>query len=181
MRFKAQIDGVEHRIAASPSGALSIGSDSFRATVARPSAMRRLVKVGDKSYEVRLIDVDSDPASGKYLLELAGELVPIEVSEVVKGGAEAVGSAVGAGRGRKKPPKPQLDSASGGIVAPMPGKVVDILVKPGDAVKAGDVIVVLEAMKMENELCAISKGVVKEVLVEKGDAVQGGQLLVTLE
>ena len=50
MRFKAQIDGVEHRIAASPSGALSIGSDSFRATVGRPSAMRRLVKVGKRRF-----------------------------------------------------------------------------------------------------------------------------------
>lgn len=174
------MDGVEHRIAASPDGALSVGSESFRATVTRPTAMKRLVKVGDKTYEVRLIDVDSDPASGKYLLELAGELIPVGVSEVIKGGAAAAVAGVGTGRA-KKTPKPQLDSASGEIVAPMPGKVVDILVKPGDAVKPGSVIVVLEAMKMENELCAINKGVVKEVLVEKGDAAQGGQVLVTLE
>ena len=63
----------------------------------------------------------------------------------------------------------------------MPGKIVDVLVKPGDKVAAGDVVIILEAMKMENELCAINKGVVKAVLVEKGDAAQGGQLLVTLE
>ena len=42
-------------------------------------------------------------------------------------------------------------------------------------------VVILEAMKMENELCAISKGVVKEVLAAKGESVQGGQVLVTLE
>jgi len=180
MRFKAQIDGVEHRIAANPNGALSIGSDSYSAIVTRLSPNKRLVKVGDKTIEVRFVETDSDPESGKYLFEMAGELVLVDVSEIVKGGAEAVAASPG-GRGRKKPPKPELDSASGGIVAPMPGKIVDILVKPGDQVAAGDVVVLLEAMKMENELCAINKGVVKEVLVHKGDAAQGGQVLVTLK
>jgi biotin carboxyl carrier protein len=180
MRFKAQIDGVEHRIAASADGALAVGSDSYKAVVTRLSPNRRLVKVGEKNIEVRFVETDSDPESGRYLFEMAGELVSIDVSEVVKGGAEAV-AAPDVGRGRKKAPKPQLDSASGGIVAPMPGKIVDILVKPGDAVAAGDVVLILEAMKMENELCAINKGVVKEVLVHKGDAAQGGQLLVTLK
>lgn len=180
MRFKAEIDGVEHRIAASADGALAVGSDSYRAIVTRLSPNKRLIKVGEKSIEVRFVETDSDPEAGKYLFEMAGELVLVDVSEVVKGGAEAVAAPEG-GRGRKKPPKPQLDSASGGIVAPMPGKIVDILVKPGDTVAAGDVVVILEAMKMENELCAINKGVVKEVLVHKGDAAQGGQLLLTLE
>jgi glutaconyl-CoA/methylmalonyl-CoA decarboxylase subunit gamma len=180
MRFKAEIDGVEHRIAASADGALAVGSDSYRAVVTKVSANKRLVKVGEKTIEVRLVETDSTPAEGKYLFEMAGELVAVNVSDVVIGGAEAVAS-TDAGRGRKKVAKPQLDSASGGIVAPMPGKIVDVLVKPGDKVAAGDVVVLLEAMKMENELCAINKGVVKAVLVEKGDAAQGGQLLVTLE
>ncbi len=180
MRFKAEIDGVEHRIAASADGALAVGSDSYRAVVTRVSANKRLIKVGDKSIEVRLVETDSQPEEGKYLFELAGELVLVSVSEVVIGGAEAV-VAADSGRSRKKPVKPQLDSASGGILAPMPGKIVDVLVKPGDNVAAGDVVLILEAMKMENELCAINKGVVKEVLVQKGDAAQGGQLLVTLE
>jgi biotin carboxyl carrier protein len=180
MRFKAEIDGIEHRIAVSADGALAVGSDSYRAVVTKVSANKRLVKVGEKTIEVRLVETDSTPEEGKYLFEMAGELVSVNVSDVVIGGAEAVTSP-DAGRGRKKVAKPQLDSASGGIVAPMPGKIVDILVKPGDKVAAGDVVVLLEAMKMENELCAINKGVVKAVLVEKGDAAQGGQLLVTLE
>lgn len=177
MRFKAEIDGIEHRVAASPNGALALGSESYRAIVDRASPTKRSVKVGDKTFEVRFIDTDSDTEAGEYLFELAGEIVRIKVSEVVKGGAEEM---TGAGS-RTKPPKPELDSASGGISAPMPGKVVDILVKPGDAVSTGDVLVILEAMKMENELCAISSGVVKEVLAAKGESVRGGQLLVTLE
>jgi biotin carboxyl carrier protein len=180
MRFKAEIDGVENKVAASANGSLAIGSESYRAVVTRVTPLKRLVKVGEKTIEVRFIDTDSDPASGRYLFELAGELITVDVSDVVIGGAEALAIAEG-GRGHKKPPKPQLDSASGGIVAPMPGKVVNILVKPGDPVAAGDVVLILEAMKMENELCAINKGVIKEVLVDKGDAAQGGQLLVTLE
>lgn len=179
MRFKAKMDGVERQIAASPDGALSIGSESYRAVVTASSPLKRTVKVGEKTLEVRFIDTDSDPASGHYLFELAGELVSVEVSDVVKGGACELPPYMG--RPRKKDAKPQLDAASGGIVAPMPGKVVDVLVKPGDQVAAGDVIVVLEAMKMENELCAINGAVVRDVLAAKGDSVQSGQLLVTLE
>ena len=63
----------------------------------------------------------------------------------------------------------------------MPGKIVNILVKPGDKVEPGQVVVILEAMKMENELTAINKGKVKSLAVEVGDSVQGGQVLVTLE
>jgi glutaconyl-CoA decarboxylase len=63
----------------------------------------------------------------------------------------------------------------------MPGKIVDVFVEPGDKVDAGDVVLILEAMKMENELRAPKKATVKSVLVKKADPVAGGQLLVTLE
>lgn len=180
MRFKAWMDGIEHRVAAGPDGALSIGSERCHAVVTKTGPLRRAVTVGDHTYEVRLIETESDPAAGRYLFEVAGEAIPVEVSEVVVGGAEATLLPT-AGRRRKKPERPQLDSASGGIVAPMPGKVAGILVQPGDRVSAGDVVVVLEAMKMENELCAINNAVVKKVLTAVGASVQSGQVLVTLE
>ena len=180
MRFKARMDGVEHRIAAGPDGALSIGSENCHAVVVKTGPLKRTVTVGEKTLGVRLIETESDPASGKYLFEMAGEIILVEVSEIVKGGGDGM-ALPAVGRRRKNPPKPQLDAASGGIVAPMPGKVVNVLVKPGDRVAAGDVVVVLEAMKMENELCAINNAVVKEVLTAIGASVQGGHLLVTLE
>lgn len=66
------------------------------------------------------------------------------------------------------------------LVAPMPGLVVRIDVKPGDAVRAGQPLVVMEAMKMENELRAGSQGVVAAVRVTPGQAVEKGAVLVEL-
>jgi biotin carboxyl carrier protein len=67
------------------------------------------------------------------------------------------------------------------IRSPMPGKVVKILVKVGDKVSAGQGVVVVEAMKMENELRAPRDGVVKQVTAEEGRAVESGQTLALLE
>jgi biotin carboxyl carrier protein len=65
-----------------------------------------------------------------------------------------------------------------GVFAPVPGKVVDIKVKEGDSVKEGDLVLILEAMKMENELHAAKAGTIAAVLVNKGDQTTKGQLLV---
>jgi biotin carboxyl carrier protein len=67
------------------------------------------------------------------------------------------------------------------LVAPMPGRVVRILVKPGDAVVARQGLVVVEAMKMENELGATRPGRVKDVAVTEGASVEAGRLLVVVE
>jgi biotin carboxyl carrier protein len=66
------------------------------------------------------------------------------------------------------------------LLAPMPGKVVRVLVKPGDAVGARQGVVVVEAMKMENELRATRSGVVREVLVLEGASVEAGAPLVVI-
>ena len=72
-------------------------------------------------------------------------------------------------------------AASGiSIKAPMPGSVLDVKVKPGDEVQNGDVLLVLEAMKMENELTSSTAGKVTEVLVKKGDTVNSGDPLVII-
>ncbi len=67
------------------------------------------------------------------------------------------------------------------IVAPMPGKVIDILVNVGDAVEEYQEVLVLEAMKMENAIPAPQAGRVKEIAVKKGDTVSTHQLLLVLE
>ena len=67
------------------------------------------------------------------------------------------------------------------VVAPMPGKVVRILVKAGDEVKEGQGLLVVEAMKMENELKAAKAGRVKQVAVLEGVAVEGGAVLCVVE
>ena len=71
--------------------------------------------------------------------------------------------------------------AAGVLKAPMPGLVVRVQVQPGEKVAAGAPLVVLEAMKMENELKAGAPGVVKSVRVAPGEAVEKGQVLVEFE
>ena len=73
------------------------------------------------------------------------------------------------------------DDYKDGIFAPVPGKIVDIKVKVGDTVKEGDLVLILEAMKMENELHASKQATVAAVLVNKGDQTTKGQLLVAFE
>lgn len=76
------------------------------------------------------------------------------------------------------------DAASDGtirITAPIPGRVARVLVAPGQQVARGDGIVVVEAMKMENELRAPRDGVIGDVAVEEGQGVDGGALLATIE
>jgi glutaconyl-CoA decarboxylase len=63
----------------------------------------------------------------------------------------------------------------------MPGKVVRVLVSVGQKVSKGDGVIVVEAMKMQNEMQALSGGIVKEVRAREGDTVEGGAELVILE
>jgi len=67
------------------------------------------------------------------------------------------------------------------VLAPMPGKIIDVLVKVGDKVSEDDELFILEAMKMENPVYAPADGVVKEVKVKKDDTVGSNQLLLILE
>jgi len=84
-----------------------------------------------------------------------------------------------------EPVKPtvQLNNISDeeSIKAPMPGTVVSVLVKPGDAVQKGQVMFIMEAMKMESEIFAARDGVVSQVMVAKGASVSTGDILLTLQ
>lgn len=66
------------------------------------------------------------------------------------------------------------------ITAPMGGKVLDVKVKPGDAVNADDEVIILEAMKMELPVVASESGTVKEVKCNKGDTVEADAVLIVL-
>jgi len=66
------------------------------------------------------------------------------------------------------------------INAPIPGKVLSIKVKPGDMVKAGDVVLILEAMKMENEIGSPVDGTVKQVVVKEGQSVNTGDVMIVI-
>ena len=78
------------------------------------------------------------------------------------------------------PAAPKAPVAGETVNSPMPGTVLDVKVKPGDSVKAGDTLLVLEAMKMENAIVAPKDGKVAEVYVIKGQTVESGTALVTI-
>ncbi|MCU0411355.1 MAG: biotin/lipoyl-binding protein, partial [Bacteroidetes bacterium] len=77
----------------------------------------------------------------------------------------------------KPAPKPAQTTGGGTVKSPLPGLVLDVLVKVGDQVKAGQKIMVLETMKMENHIPGPFDGVIKSILANKGDTVSEGQAL----
>ncbi len=77
--------------------------------------------------------------------------------------------------------KKEIEVEGEAIRAMLPGVVTKILVKEGDEVKAGDTVMILEAMKMENEVKSHKDGKIKQILVKEGDRVENGDVLVVLE
>ena len=77
--------------------------------------------------------------------------------------------------------KPREVVGSGHVTAPLPGLILEILVKEGDKVKAGEDVLIMEAMKMENEVQSPQEGTVKEIKVRRGDSVYEGDILIVLE
>jgi len=79
-------------------------------------------------------------------------------------------------------PAPAAAPSAGSVIieAPLPGKILDIKVSVGAAVKSGDLLLVLEAMKMENEIFATGGGTVKEIRVKSGDNVNTGDVMVVI-
>ena len=76
---------------------------------------------------------------------------------------------------------PGTEVTIGGLIAPMPGKVIDVKVKKGKKVKAGDTLVILEAMKMEHSIKAAEDGTVSELLISVNDQVENGALLMVVK
>ena len=144
-----------------------------------------VVEIGDRTYEV---DAEVSGGSRRSLL-LDGD--QYEVAVVASGdGVYDVTTAGGAARVEVLDPLAHLArssrNSSGGrsantVDAYMPGRVVAVLVEEGSEVAAGDGIVVLEAMKMENEIQSEKGGVVRKILVEPGQAVEGGDALFEIE
>lgn len=93
------------------------------------------------------------------------------------GGSGRAGGRSGASRGPKAPKA----GRKGGVAAQIAGRIMSVNVKAGDDVKAGDVLLLLEAMKMENEIKAPADGKVAEVVVKEGDKVSEGDTLVVIE
>jgi biotin carboxyl carrier protein len=114
------------------------------------------------------------------VVDLTTEGTPPEIGAVASGHRSYVRVESERMRAAEQAKKSGASAAAGVVKSPMPGRVVKVLVAKGDAVQAGSGLVVLEAMKMENEVKAKSAGTVLEVHVKPGAAVEGNAKLVTL-
>lgn len=116
----------------------------------------------------------------KYRVTVNGTVYEVELEEIT-GAVPAAAPAPAAEKPAAPAPAPAVPAGEGErITSPMPGTILAVNVKPGQAVKRGDVLVVLEAMKMENEIMAPNDGTVGTVNVAKGQSVQSGATLLTL-
>ncbi len=112
----------------------------------------------------------------KYRVNVNGSLYEIEVEEM---DASAV-SAAPAAPAAPKAPVAAAPAAGAQVKAPMPGNILDVKVQAGQVVKKGDVLVILEAMKMENEIQAPCDGKITGMNVRKGDTVETQALICTI-
>ncbi len=126
------------------------------------------ITVNGKTYDVvaEVLEESPAPAAGQAPVRAAAA----SAAPVASAPAPAA-SAGGSG----------ASGALGEVVSPLAGKVVSIATPVGTAVKNGQVVIVLEAMKMNTEVTANTDGVVKEVKVKPGDAAEEGQLLMVIE
>jgi biotin carboxyl carrier protein len=146
---------------------VSVDGSSFTIKATKTDDETWIANDTSADYTVKIIR-----RSGKNLiLEINGEEREVEWERIRK--QEVAASAAVSDSGGQK--------VSGGVYPPMPGKITEVLVKPGDSVQSGDTVLILEAMKMFNELKAESSGTVKEVNVEVGSAVTPSNLLVLVE
>ena len=135
------------------------------------SVVSMLVQLDGAHAASRSVDAAfaSQQTAGDFDVHLDGLTIPVQI--------RPAGSF---GRQKKDGPAAQA-SGPQRVAAPMPGKVVRVLVKPGDDVKARQGLVVVEAMKMENELRAARDGRVRDVAVAEGQSVDAGALLLIVE
>lgn len=114
----------------------------------------------------------------KYVVTINGKQYDVEV-EKVSGGYKPM--SMGAKAAPAAPKAAPVSAGDNTVTSPMPGTILGVKVKEGDAVKAGQLVIILEAMKMENEIVAPADGVVASVAVKEGDTVETDATLVVLK
>jgi biotin carboxyl carrier protein len=139
--------------------------------------MKIHVKIQDNTYEVVIDDLNARPIRAS----VDGETFEVWPEEIALPSNSQLAPAESSAPLKQVPikdPSVQSGSASNEISAPIPGVIIDILVKTGDKVKHGQELCILEAMKMKNSIRANKDGVISEILISCGDQVKHGQFLI---
>jgi len=156
---------------------LTINSKKYEVTIKKFGSEEATLIVDDKEYTVGLDDLG---------ISKVAQVTPMQISSApaARATSPAQRSAPAAPAAAIATPLAATASAPAGgkgITAPLPGLVIEFLVKIGDTVKVGQDVVIMEAMKMENHIASNFSGVVKVIHVKTGESVPEGALLITLE
>ena len=164
MTYEVSIDGKTHRLELSRAeGVWNCRLDGRElevdAILARPDVLS--LRIGNKAYEVKC-----ERVGGEMHLWVGSARFAVEVRDPrsLHGRVRAVD-----------------DHGPKNLTAPMPGRIVRVLVKRGDNVEAGAGVLVMEAMKMQNEIKSPKKGTIQKILVSEGAAVNSGDVLAIVE
>jgi len=164
MKYEAQINGKHLVIEVDQRDGrilARVDGRGYDLDVARPESGSYLIFSGTHVYETRVWSADSKA----FDVELDGHLFTIQLIDPR----------------RRRGAADHSDTGQQYLKAPMPGKVVRILLSPGDEVAAGQGVVVVEAMKMQNEVKSAKAGRVSEIRIAEGDTVNGNQILAVIE
>jgi biotin carboxyl carrier protein len=167
VQYEVEIGGRRRQVVVTRAGdgfAVSVDGRTRQVDVARIDA-QTLSLVVDSVWSNE-VSFATDPVGG-LTVHVGSTAIPVALNGRRRWGRKDDGAGSGSGPQR--------------LVAPMPGKVVRVLVKPGDPVTARQPVVVVEAMKMENELRASREGTVAEIHVSEGMSVDAGALLLVIQ
>ena len=166
MKYVATLDNTSHVVEVTGGDGryrLTVGDDVWEVDARLTAQGIYSLLIGGVSYVADVVDRE-----GTCLVDVMGEAYEVLVEEQTRWIIRTRGGAAGAGAGQT-------------VRAPLPGKITHVAVRPGDRVQTGDTLVVIEAMKMENEFKAAAAGTIAEVRVTPGQAVNPGDVLVVLE
>jgi biotin carboxyl carrier protein len=170
MRYDIEVGGRTRQVVVTRAGdgfAVTLDAHVWQVDAAHIGAHTMSLVVDGVSRKSHDVVIAADPGSGQLIVRVGTTPVAVTVNGTRRWGRKDEGAGRGGGPQR--------------IAAPMPGKIVRVLVKPGDAVHARQPLVVVEAMKMENELRAGRDGTVAEMHAGEGMSVDAGALLVVIQ
>lgn len=166
MKFNVQQQH-EVEVTTAPDGSFLLNGKPVAADVLQKDGRHfHLIHKG-RSYNIEVVEADF--AAKTFHLKVNGQLMEVKGSTEL----DQLLARMGMNRGAK--------AHMNELKAPMPGAIIEVSVRPGDQVKKGDKLIVLEAMKMENVLKAQADGVVKNVIAKPGTSVEKNQLLIQFE
>ena len=172
MRFDLFIDGKSYNVE------LGIGKVITLEVEGKPYQAE--IKKTSKGYTVILDNKKFSVKFDEPHIQVDGQKHSIEVRNLRRGRPSWDKTIDNEDKSKEGKPAQKISGGEGMIHPPMPGRVISIKVKEGDSVKMGSPLIVLEAMKMQNEIVANINGIVREIRVSEGDLVESTDVLVVI-